>query len=98
MASASKLVRMPDAQKNARLRVDREWFGIRELTQYAAVSERTLREWMHRETDALPAVRVDGKILVRRSQFDSWLERHRITQTKRVDLDAIVNDLLRNAR
>ena len=98
MASASKLVRMAgDTKENGPSCVDREWFGIRELTQYAAVSERTLREWIHRESDALPAVRVDGKILVRRPQFDSWLERHRIKQMKRVDVDAIVNDLLRDA-
>jgi excisionase family DNA binding protein len=79
------------------VQIDREWLGIRELTKYASVSERTLREWMHREEDALPAVRVDGKILVRKSQFDGWLERHKIQQTKRIDVDAIVNGLLREA-
>jgi excisionase family DNA binding protein len=77
--------------------IDREWFGLRELKQYAAVSERTLRAWIHHQDDALPAVRVDGKILVRRSEFDAWLERHRIKQTKQVDVDAIVNELLRDA-
>lgn len=79
------------------LQIEREWLGIRELTKYASVSDRTLREWMHRENDALPAVRVDGKILVRRSQFDSWLERHRIRPVGAVDVDAIVNGLLRDA-
>lgn len=79
------------------LQIDREWLGIRELTKYASVSERTLREWMHRQNDALPAVRVEGKILVRRSQFDAWLERHRITPNVPVDVDAIVNGLLRDA-
>ena len=79
------------------LQVEREWLCIRKLTQYAAVSERTLREWMHRQDDALPAVQVDEKILVRRSQFDSWLERHSIKRTNAVDVDAIVNDLLRDA-
>jgi len=52
---------------------------------------------MHRQNDALPAVRVDGKILVRRSQFDAWLERHRIKTDVSVDVDAIVNGLLRDA-
>jgi excisionase family DNA binding protein len=76
--------------------IDREWFGLRELKQYASVSERTLRAWIHLSVGALPAVRVDGKILVRRSQFDAWLERHRISPAKPVDVDAIVNDLLRD--
>ena len=79
------------------VQIDREWLGIRELTKYASVSDRTLREWLHRTTDALPAVRVDGKILVRRSQFDAWLERHRIQPRARVDVDAIVNSLVRAA-
>ena len=81
----------------ARRQIDREWLGIGELTKYASVSDRTLREWMHRQDDPLPAVRVDGKILVRRSQFDAWLERHRIQPRSSVDVDAIVNDLLRDA-
>jgi excisionase family DNA binding protein len=79
------------------IRIDREWLSLRQLTEYAAVSERTLREWLHRATDALPAVRVNGKILVRRSQFDVWLERHRITPDAQVDVNAIVNGLLRDA-
>lgn len=74
--------------------VAREWLSLRELTQYAAVSERTLRAWMHRETDSLPAVQVDGKILVRRPVFDAWLERHRVQVNQSVDVDAIVNELV----
>ena len=40
---------------------------------------------------------VDGKILVRRSQFDAWLERHTIKPGASVDVDAIVDGLLRDA-
>jgi excisionase family DNA binding protein len=79
------------------VKIDREWLSLRQLTEYAAVSERTLREWLHRSTDALPAVRVDGKILVRRSQFDAWLECHRIDPSAQIDVDGIVNGLLRDA-
>ena len=68
-----------------------EWLDLKELTRYACVSERTLREWMHRAVDPLPAVRVRGKILVRRSVFDRWLEGHRV---KRVDLGCIVDELV----
>jgi excisionase family DNA binding protein len=72
-----------------------DW-SLRELTEYASVSERTLREWLHRSTDALPAVRVDGKILVRKSEFDAWLERHRIQPDAPIDVDGIVNAVLRD--
>lgn len=76
--------------------IDREWLDIREVTKYAAVSDRTLRAWLRRETDALPAVRVGGKILIRRSEFDGWLENHRIQPGAAIDVDSIVNGLLRD--
>jgi len=44
-----------------------EWLDMKALEQYACVSERTLREWIHRAVDPLPAVRVGSKILVRRT-------------------------------
>lgn len=78
--------------------IEREWLDLRGLAQYAAVSERTLRSWIHRAENALPAVRVEGKILVRKSQFDVWLERYRLSSVAAVDVDAIVDALLRDAR
>jgi excisionase family DNA binding protein len=68
-----------------------EWLDLRSLQQYACVSERTLREWIHRAVDPLPAARVGCKMLVRRSVFDRWLERH---QVKHVDVGCIVDQLL----
>lgn len=68
-----------------------DWLDLKALTQYACVSERTLREWVHREADALPAVQVGGKILVRRAEFDRWLEDHRV---KHVDVNSIVDKLV----
>ena len=68
-----------------------EWLDLKALTQYACVSERTLREWLHRPIDSLPASRVGSKILVRRSTFDQWLENHRL---KSVDVGCIVDEML----
>ena len=51
-----------------------EWLDLKSLQRYACVSERTLREWIHRGANPLPAARVGTKILVRRSTFDQWLE------------------------
>jgi excisionase family DNA binding protein len=77
---------------------DREWLSLHELTEYASVSVRTLRQWLNRTTDGLPAVRVGGKILVRRSQFDTWLERHRMKPDSEIDLESIVSSVLRDVR
>ena len=68
-----------------------EWLDLRNLQQYACVSERTLRGWIHRSTNPLPAARVGAKILVRKSAFDGWVESHRV---KTVDIGSIVEDLL----
>ena len=40
----------------------REWLDIRALTEYACVSERALREWIHRLENPLPAVQVGNKL------------------------------------
>ena len=68
-----------------------EWLDLKALQRHACVSERTIRDWIHRPLDPLPAARVGTKILVRRSVFDRWLEAHEI---KRVDIGCIVNDLI----
>lgn len=84
------------SRKSKKLEEPREWFGLRELTEYASVSERTLRSWIHQQPDPLPAVQVGSKLLVRRSQFDAWLERRRVRVTNSVDVNAIVGELARN--
>ena len=68
-----------------------EWLDLKSLQRYACVSERTLREWIHRGTNPLPAARVGTKILVRRSTFDQWLENHRL---KTLDVGCIVDELV----
>ncbi len=77
--------------------VNREWMGLRELTQYANISNRTLRLWIHAPVDPLPAVKVSGKHLVRRSELDAWLGRHRVRPMPGVELDRIVREVLRRA-
>ncbi len=78
------------AQRDSR----REWLDLKSLIRYADVSERTLREWIHRAVNPLPAVRVGSKILIRRTTFDAWLEAHRLTPAECVDVNAITNELL----
>jgi len=69
-----------------------EWMDPRILQQYACVSERTLRDWIHRPENPLPAVQVGSKILVRRSTFDQWLEDHLV---KNLDVGCIVDELVK---
>jgi Helix-turn-helix domain len=68
-----------------------EWLDLKALTRYACVSERTVRDWIHRTVDPLPASQVGAKILVRRSVLDRWLEGHNV---KQVDVGCIVDELI----
>ncbi len=70
------------------------WLGIRQITVYASISERRARSWIHSPTDPLPAVRVRGKILVRRSELDAWLLGHPLQRLEKIDLEGIVKGLL----
>ena len=78
-------------------RIKPEWLSLRGLGEYAQVSERTLRGWIHSPVDPLPAARVGGKILICRPDFDSWLRRHRIIPAESVDLNAIVEEIVEGA-
>ena len=75
-----------------------EWLDLRRLTEYAAVSERTLRAWIHSPVGPLPAVRVGTKILIRRSEFDAWMECHKITTLTTADVDGIVREVPESVR
>jgi excisionase family DNA binding protein len=76
---------------SSQLEAEREWLDLKALTRYACVSERTLREWIHRSPNPLPATRVGAKILVRKNTFDQWLENQRV---KSVDVGCIVDELV----
>ena len=77
-------------------KAEREWLDLRTLTEYACVSERTLREWIHRSENPLPAVQVGNKLLVRKSVFDQWLTAHAILPSENVSV--IVEDVMRRLR
>jgi excisionase family DNA binding protein len=81
-------------QRNPTNSLPREWLSLRELIEYAAVCDRTVRAWIHSPVDPLPATRVGRKILVRKSDFDRWLERHRMKSARTLDLDGIVREVL----
>lgn len=71
---------------------------MKAITSYAAVSERTLREWIHRGENPLPAVRVGTKILISRRKFDAWLEQHRLKPFGSVDIQGIVDEMVSGVR
>jgi hypothetical protein len=54
------------------------FLSLRALAGYSGLSVRTLRAYLDLPPHAaLPCYRVGGKILVRRSAFDAWIEQYR---------------------
>ena len=73
-----------------------EWMDLKTVQQYACVSERTVRDWIHRAENPLPAVQVErGKLLIKRSQFDRWLESYRYEPR---DLGRIADEVMKDLK
>jgi excisionase family DNA binding protein len=85
-----------DTHTNPTKVLQKEWLDVRALTQYASVSVRTIREWVHRPTNPLPAAQVGNKLLISRSAFDAWLTAHKVGPSQ--DVSTIVNDVMQRVR
>ncbi len=68
------------------------FLSLRALASYSGLSVRKLRDYLGDPLNPLPHYRV-GKILVRRSEFDTWVAHYR--QVGNPDVDRIVSDALR---
>lgn len=69
------------------------FLSLRALAAYSNLSVRKLRDLFDDPLSPLPAYQVGGKLLVRRSEFDSWIAAHR--RRCATDVDAIVADVLK---
>jgi excisionase family DNA binding protein len=83
--------------------LDDQYLTLAMLVQYCGLSERTLRRALHATTHPLPHFRVGGKVLVKRSHFDQWIEEeeasHKPTTTARnAQLDARVAAAVKDIR
>jgi hypothetical protein len=81
--------------KNRIGRNDREtedrYFDLRRLSRYSSFSVRTLRDYIARSDDPIPSFRIGRKIIVKQSEFDSWMEKYR---GKSGNLNVLVADIL----
>ena len=69
------------------------WLSLQAAAGYSCLSVRNLRGWLSHPERPLPCYRVGGKILLRRSELDRWLETFRRVGVW--DLDGTVNEILR---
>ena len=69
------------------------FLDLRALADYSSLSVRKLRDHLADPLHPLPSYRVGGKVLVRRSDFDAWIERFR--HRANADVNQLVKDVLR---
>ncbi len=78
-------------------RPDRGYLPLKALAVYSGLSVRTLRDCLTHSMRPLPHFRVGGKILVRRSDFDTWVTQFRVS-VKPMGVEAIVDDVVSGLR
>ena len=81
---------IPDNIIESAITLNDQYFDLRGLSAYSALGVGTLRD--HIKSGNLPAFKVKGKILIRRSEFDIWLEDYRVNRTKQIN--DIVDDVM----
>ena len=67
-----------------------QYFDLRGLSAYCSLKVPTLRD--HIRSGKLPCFKVKGKILVKQSEFDRWIEGYR--DNRKQDLNNLVDDVL----
>jgi hypothetical protein len=68
------------------------YMSVRGLAAYSSLSIRTLRSYLVHPLRPLPHFRVGGKILVRRADFDAWLNGFKVQDSG--DFEQLVNETL----
>jgi hypothetical protein len=70
-----------------------EYFDLRGLASYSSSSIRWLRDRLIDRNHPLPHYRVEGKLLVKREDFDRWIAQYR--QERSADeLEEVVNGVV----
>jgi excisionase family DNA binding protein len=69
------------------------YFDLPGLAKYCSLKVSTLRS--HISSGDLPAFKCKGKILVKRSEFDAWIESYRLNKSQNINslVDGIVSSL-----
>ena len=69
------------------------YFDLQALAAYSCCSVRWLRDRLADRTYPLPHHRVEGKLLIKREDFDRWMGHYRVCRQPN-DVDRIVDDIL----
>lgn len=73
--------------------IDPGYFDLKALASYSCCSIRWIRDRLVDRTQPLPHYRIEGKILVKRDDFDRWIRQFLIDQPAD-EMDDVVSGVL----
>ena len=76
--------------------VSKDYLSLVSLAEVCDLSVRTLRGYLTDPVSPLPHLRTSGKILVKRTDFDEWIQRFKVSRSP--TLDATVDDVMQGLR
>jgi len=80
------------SRQNRRL-IEPNYLDLKTMAVYASCSVRWLRARLVDRTHPLPHHRVEGKLLVKKEDFDQWIETYRVCQQPQ-EVNRIVEEVL----
>ena len=77
-------------------RVEDKYLDLPRLSEYTSMAVPTLRDYIRE--GKLPCFKVKGKILIKRSEFDLWIEGFRLKRKRDINkvVDGVIKDLKSN--
>jgi len=85
---------VPDNIAETTIALKDQYFDLNGLSVYSALGVSTLRG--HIRQGSLPYFKVNGKILIRRSEFDTWIEGYR--KNKKQDIEALADGVMKTLK
>ena len=85
---------LPDSITETVISLKDQYFDLQGLSVYCSLKVPTLRD--HIKSGSLPCFKVKGKILIKKSEFDTWLEVHRLN--KKQELDGLIDGVLESLK
>lgn len=84
---------LPDNIIESVISLKDQYFDLKGLEVYSCLKVPTLRD--HILSGSLPCFKVKGKILVKKSEFDDWVETYRLNKKQRISdiADSAIRDM-----
>ena len=88
------------ADRGNRKIVEREYFNVKELSDYSGLGVRTIWSFLKDLTNPLPHIRIGRKIVrIKRTDFDVWISVYYVSDTERKNTaDRIVREVMNDFR